>query len=136
MFLNHFLLGFLWLIYCSTHSILASFKVKKRMQELLGLNYKWYRISYVIFAFLFLVALIYFQLRMSTIVLFRTPVAIFWLGIILSVSGLLLMLICIKKYFISLSGLQSLLSEEKVSNTLMIKGVHRFVRHPLYLGTF
>ena len=45
------------------------------------------------------------------------------------------MLICIKKYFISLSGLKSLIREE-YSNELMITGVHKYVRHPLYTGTF
>ena len=45
------------------------------------------------------------------------------------------MILCIKNYFLSLSGLKSLLNES-YSNELIIKGVHRYVRHPLYLGTF
>lgn len=46
------------------------------------------------------------------------------------------MLVCIKKYFLNLSGLKSLVAEEVISNELRIDGIHRFVRHPLYLGTF
>ena len=34
-----------------------------------------------------------------------------------------------------LSGLRSLLQEETYSE-LLISGIHRYVRHPLYLGTF
>ena len=45
------------------------------------------------------------------------------------------MIICIQKYFISLSGFRSLIYE-KSSDTLMINGIHRYIRHPLYLGTF
>jgi protein-S-isoprenylcysteine O-methyltransferase Ste14 len=55
--------------------------------------------------------------------------------VLVSVTGLLIMGICIKKYFLSLSGLKSLF-QEKPAHELMIGGIHRYVRHPLYLGTF
>ena len=35
----------------------------------------------------------------------------------------------------SISGLRSLLIEN-VRNELQIRGIHKYVRHPLYLGTF
>ena len=60
---------------------------------------------------------------------------VFTLGLLLTTAGFILMAICIKKYFLSLSGLKSLLNE-KHSNELIISGIHRHVRHPLYLGTF
>ncbi|RYZ50825.1 MAG: isoprenylcysteine carboxylmethyltransferase family protein [Chitinophagaceae bacterium] len=56
-------------------------------------------------------------------------------GIIIGLLGLVIMFICIKKYFVSLSGIKSLV-EEKPSTELMIAGIHRYTRHPLYLGTF
>ncbi len=36
----------------------------------------------------------------------------------------------------SLSGLSTLVSEKPEYNELIITGIHRYVRHPLYLGTF
>jgi methanethiol S-methyltransferase len=51
-------------------------------------------------------------------------------------SGLLIMLISIKKYFMSLSGIKTLVAEEPPTNELRIDGIHKHVRHPLYLGTF
>ncbi len=36
----------------------------------------------------------------------------------------------------SLSGIKTLISEEPTPNALRIDGVHKYVRHPLYLGTF
>jgi protein-S-isoprenylcysteine O-methyltransferase Ste14 len=45
------------------------------------------------------------------------------------------MVTCIQKYFISISGIRNLFQPEK-TEMLMIRGIHRFVRHPLYLGTF
>jgi protein-S-isoprenylcysteine O-methyltransferase Ste14 len=44
------------------------------------------------------------------------------------------MFISIKKYFMLLSGVRSLFVATPPSE-LKINGIHRFVRHPLYLGT-
>lgn len=47
------------------------------------------------------------------------------------------MAVCIRKYFGRLSGLQTLFIDEvHTGNKLIITGIHRHVRHPLYLGTF
>ena len=46
------------------------------------------------------------------------------------------MAVCVKKYFLSLSGIKSLATLQPNTHDLKVAGVHRFVRHPLYLGTF
>jgi len=56
-------------------------------------------------------------------------------GSIAVAFGLAIMSICIFKYFMQLSGLKKIM-EYKTSNELMITGIHRIVRHPLYAGTF
>lgn len=124
----------LWIIYCVLHSVLASQAVKKIMQQRMK-NYKWYRLWYTIIAFLFLVALIYYQIRIPTLQLFALNNFVIIAGSIISFAGLVLMGICIRKYFMSLSGLRSLVIEE-YSNELQITGIHKYIRHPLYLGTF
>jgi len=88
-----------------------------------------------LFAFAFLVGLIYYQIEIPTIALFSLNYFVLVAGIIIGLSGLLLMLVCIRKYFMSLSGLRSLFIEN-YSNELQITGVHKYIRHPLYLGTF
>jgi protein-S-isoprenylcysteine O-methyltransferase Ste14 len=46
------------------------------------------------------------------------------------------MLICIRKYFYSLSGIQALQSHKPaITPTLEQNGIHAYVRHPLYFGT-
>lgn len=47
---------------------------------------------------------------------------------------MIIMLISITKYFLLLSGVRSLFVPMPASE-LKINGIHRFVRHPLYLGT-
>ncbi len=56
-------------------------------------------------------------------------------GLVL-VTGACIMLICIRKYFMHLSGVKSIYTEKETSNQLRIDGIHKYVRHPLYIGTF
>ena len=134
MIFKHIILATLWILYCVLHSVLASEWVKNKMRQALA-DYKWYRIAYSIFALISLIALFYYQLKIKTVQLFLVNDIILIAGTILSACGLLLMIVCIRKYFMNLSGLRNLFIEN-FSNELQITGVHRHVRHPLYLGTF
>jgi protein-S-isoprenylcysteine O-methyltransferase Ste14 len=134
MILNHIILAVLWIVYCALHSLLASQWIKSGLQKRMK-NHKIYRLYYTVFAFLFFAALLYYQMKIPTVELFASTKLILIVGGALSISGLGLMIICIRKYFMSLSGLRSLLIEN-YSNELKISGIHRYVRHPLYLGTF
>lgn len=135
MTLSHIVLAWLWILYCLLHSILASRTVKKKLEKSWGGSYRYYRLWYTLFSLVFLVALIYYQSRIPALVLFRSTGWIRIAGWFLGLSGGGLMLVCIKKYFIGLSGLLSLVKEE-THPVLLITGIHRYVRHPLYLGTF
>ena len=134
MILNHIILAVLWVVYCVLHSVLASEWLKRKLRQRMK-AYKRYRLWYTLFAFVFLVAIVYYQIQLSTSNLFQTNNLIFVMGFIISSFGLVLMFICIRKYFMNLSGLRSLFIEN-FSNELQITGIHKYVRHPLYLGTF
>src|SRR5215203_5078116 len=135
MFLSHMILAFLWTIYCFLHSLLAGKQIKKKSQQLLGTSFKYYRLFYTLFAFLFFLALLYYQISIATVEVFEPRIIIETAGYILGSLGLLIMLYCIKKYFLGLSGVMSLVREEHPTG-LFISGIHNYVRHPLYLGTF
>ena len=45
------------------------------------------------------------------------------------------MIICIRKYFYELSGVQALENKPVEKPTLQQTGLHKYVRHPLYFGT-
>jgi methanethiol S-methyltransferase len=134
MILNHTILAMLWIIYCVLHSVLASEWLKRKLRQKLN-NYKWYRLWYTIFAFVFLAGLLYYQITISTVKLFTVNGLLLITGSAIAISGLILMTICIRKYFMNLSGLRSLVTEN-FSNELQITGIHKYIRHPLYLGTF
>ena len=49
-------------------------------------------------------------------------------------AGLVIMIICIRKYFMDLSGIDALLGKTRPV-VLQQDGMHAHVRHPLYFGT-
>lgn len=100
-------------------------------------SFQHYRLYYTLFAFVSFAIILLYQLNIPSPYLYSTTTLSSVAGMIIGVSGLLVMIICIKKYFGKLSGLKTLFqSEIKTGNTLIITGIHRFVRHPLYTGTF
>lgn len=132
---KHLVLGFLWLAFCGLHSVLAALGIKKWMGQQLGNGFKHYRLFYTLFAFVTLGIVVYYQVHLVSPLLYTPTMITRALGVVLGVAGLVIMAICIKKYFLSLSGLKSLF-QENPTHALMISGIHQFVRHPLYAGTF
>jgi protein-S-isoprenylcysteine O-methyltransferase Ste14 len=135
MLLNHILIGVFWAVYGVLHSVLASLGVKNYFRKISGAYFKHYRLTYTLFAFIGLILIVWFQATTPSINLFTPVFLTKAAGCIIAVVGLIIMFVCIKKYFMGLSGLRSLLHEE-VYSELLISGIHRHVRHPLYLGTF
>lgn len=133
---QHLILGSMWIIFCVLHSVLANSRIKKSVAVKAPRFYKNYRFFYTLFAFATLGTVLYYQLQLSSPLLFSPTTAVTLIGWAVMLSGGAIMLVCIKKYFLSLSGLKSLVAEELVANELRIDGVHKYVRHPLYLGTF
>lgn len=135
MFLNHVWLGLLWSLYCVLHSVFAGLSTKRFFKRMLGSGFKHYRLAYTLFAFVGFALIVWFQFTVRSVSFFHPWWFTRIVGAVVASCGLLLMFVCIKKYFVNLSGLRSLVQEE-VHAVLEVKGVHRFVRHPLYLGTF
>jgi methanethiol S-methyltransferase len=132
---KHFILALLWALFCFLHSLLASLSIKQKLAHQMGKSFKHYRLFYTLFAFATLGVVVYYQINMDSPYIYHTTTFSTIAGIAIGLVGLVIMAVCIKKYFLSLSGLKSLF-QEKPATTLMLNGIHRFVRHPLYAGTF
>jgi methanethiol S-methyltransferase len=130
---KHYTLVGLWIAYCIVHSLLADIRLKNGLQRIMGSSFKYYRIAYSLFAAITLALLLYFQFTISSPLLFST-----WMRIppalILLLPGVIIMSISIYEYFYELSGLQAI-RESVPEQTLQQKGLHKYTRHPLYLGT-
>jgi len=131
----HIILAIVWIAYCVVHSLLAAAAVKLWAQQKLKKKFRYYRIAYSIFSFLGLVAILIYQFNMQSSLLFLPGIITQGVGILMMGTGAAIMLIMIRKYFMQLSGIRWL-TQELIKSKLQVTGLHRFVRHPLYSGTF
>ncbi len=130
MFTNHILLIVFWLFFGLIHSVLAAITIKTHLINILKVKETTYRVLYNIIAFFTLFLVIYYQILIKSWLLFPPSIIIYILSALLIIGGIVIMTICMKKYFKQMAGLV-----EEIP-VLEIKGIHRYVRHPLYLGTF
>jgi protein-S-isoprenylcysteine O-methyltransferase Ste14 len=135
MLSTHVLLAIFWIAYCVLHSVLAATTVKKWGATKMKSRFRYYRIAYTIFSFLGLVAILIYQFSIQSSLLYTPILATQIIGVLMMGAGAALMLLMIWKYFMQLSGVKWL-SQQEVKSKLEVTGLHRYVRHPLYLGTF
>lgn len=132
---QHFFLAAGWILFGILHSVLASAVWKTRVQKIAGEYFKWYRPLYSLLAFFQIGFLLWFQFTIKSPMLWSYPDPWLYLLVLpVSLTGLVIMGISIKKYFMNLSGIDVLLNIEP-DRSLQVRGMHRIVRHPLYLGT-
>jgi methanethiol S-methyltransferase len=130
MFWQHFILFLLWLLYGVIHSVLAASRVKAALIKLMRISPRVYRLSYNLIAFAGLILILVYQFTLKTQLLFDISVGIVIVSFVLMVPGMLIMIRSVIKYFKQLSGLK------KLDPVLETGGMHGYVRHPLYAGTF
>jgi protein-S-isoprenylcysteine O-methyltransferase Ste14 len=135
MITNHILLAVAWSSYCILHSVFASLWFKEKVRTLLKEDYRHYRLLYTLFAFIGFLTILFFQVSIASPPIYKITTTSKIIGGLIGLTGLLVMLFCIKKYFMQLSGLKALI-QNRINNELMITGIHKKVRHPLYAGTF
>ena len=135
--ISMFKLFLFWLIYYGFHSFLASSAVKAWVAKANKGVYRYYRLGYSLSAILGLIALAYFTLLFQSPRLFQHSV-LTGIGFVLIVFGLLIQLVAIQlfnlKAFIGIEPTP--LPYEASAQPLIVTGMYRFVRHPLYFGVF
>jgi protein-S-isoprenylcysteine O-methyltransferase Ste14 len=114
--------------------MLAATSVKVYFQKKLKKYFRYYRLSYSIFATITLGCLLYFQYSFDSPILIESLLMKYFAILLLVLPGIIVMFISIKKYFMLLSGVRSIFTPVPASE-LKVNGIHRFVRHPLYSGT-
>ena len=135
MLTTHILLFLSWVLYGVLHSLFASVSLKKWVQQHSGFVSKYYRLFYSVFAFASLILLLWFQFSIKSILLFEAAWLRFAIGLPLACIGAVIMLVCSKNYFLHMLGIEVFFNQD-TAPVLKIDGLHRYVRHPLYLGTF
>jgi methanethiol S-methyltransferase len=124
-----------WIAYGALHSILASTVVKMQLKRRMGKGYRLYRLIYSTLALLLLIPMIYILLFYRSPFLWEPGPMVKILGICISLVGLLLAAFVLRRYLRSTEGFRDLFMEGETP-ALQTNGLHRWVRHPLYLFTF
>jgi methanethiol S-methyltransferase len=121
----------LWAMYFILHSLLAAEPVKYWFQSSFGVSRQTYRIAYNLFNLFGLVGLLWLHIRFVCPPLYESTMASATVGVLLALAGLTIMIQSAREYELS-----SFLGLTKETNMpLQIKGLHKYMRHPLYSGT-
>jgi protein-S-isoprenylcysteine O-methyltransferase Ste14 len=128
---NHLILTCMWIAFCVMHSILAADTVKQGIRKNMGKIFPRYRLWYILLAFTSAFLVVLFEVGITTTTVFTTGPLLQIAGILTGAAGAVIMAASIRKYFPRFSGM---LKDQ--NKTLFTAGLNRYVRHPLYLGTF
>src|SRR5207302_7200524 len=107
---------------------------KTLIKLIMGRYFTYYRLIYSCIAAITLLLLLIFQFNHASRQLFKPAWPFVMVCIVFSIIGLSIMIVCIKKYFLNLSGVDVLIKRQRVP-VLEQQGLHGYVRHPLYAGT-
>jgi protein-S-isoprenylcysteine O-methyltransferase Ste14 len=134
---DHLILGIAWILFGLFHSVFASIGFKAWLSKKIKSSFIYFRLYYTLFALVSFIAILWYQLNIKSPYVFQRTTLTLAAGMFVGFAGLVIMMICIRKYFGQLSGLKTLFIDEvQTGNQLIITGIHKHVRHPLYLGTF
>jgi methanethiol S-methyltransferase len=123
-----------WILFCVIHYVTAMEKCKNMFLSKMGRGFQYYRLIYSFLALGTLIFVLWFQFSINSVVL-GIPIRIkYFIGLPFGMLGTFLMGVSISKYFINLSGI-GVFYPEKRPASLELYGIHKYIRHPLYLGT-
>lgn len=134
MVAQHILLFFCWIVYAFLHSGLATSAVKDYFRTKMSLQPPQYRLVYNIVAIVTLAGLLYFEFSIDSIPVFRTTVASSIVALLFICTGGIVMTIMIGRYFRMHSGFWPTVAPQS-KDMLILNGLHKYMRHPLYSGT-
>lgn len=132
--MNIFWLTLAVLIWGVVHSATASSEAKEWLRRTLGeAVMRFYRFGYNVFSVISFVPILWLMLVLPDRVLYQIPAP--WMYLVLTgqlVAVVLLVVGVLQTDTLSFVGLRQLFEGEERSSELVIRGLYRWVRHPLY----
>jgi protein-S-isoprenylcysteine O-methyltransferase Ste14 len=131
--MKYIIISLCWILYFTIHSILADDKIKKSIYKTSYINQHNYRIIFNLIAIGLLLPLVYFTFIVEDVFLIKSTM-INRLGIIITIIGVFFLIRAfmsfnLKEFF----GFEQL-QKHTNSNTLVVSGMYKYVRHPLYFA--
>lgn len=130
----YLILVILWVLFYFLHSFLASLNIKRKIKGMMGRQYIWYRLMYSLFATLHFMAILIYSAGIQQFVLFEKTPFMTYLGYMAAAFGTIILVRSIKyingSKFLGISAHDDLEDQ----SPLVVKGVHGYIRHPIYSG--
>ncbi|GAB2621374.1 methyltransferase family protein [Belliella aquatica] len=131
----YFVLVFLWVIFYASHSILASLKIKRKIQGIMGKAYKWYRLIYSLISIGFIFFIFLYAGSLQKLMIFQQSPSLLYLGYLTAGLGTIIIVRSLKYFsgakFIGLIPHNNLEGEKE---ELVTSGIYKYIRHPIYTG--
>ena len=133
--------GSFWIILCAVllygvlHSLLASLQAKALARQWFGpAANRWFRLFYNFFAVLTLLPIMLLPAVMADKPLYSIPYPWYILTGVLQVAALVLLMVGVSQTgLMSFLGIQQFLGRaDEAPQSLVVDGLYRYVRHPLY----
>ncbi|MFC3879917.1 methyltransferase family protein [Algoriphagus namhaensis] len=122
----------LWAGFYASHSILASVKVKRKLEGVWGDGMKWYRLLYSLISLLFLGIILWFSTQVPYRQLMPNSPFGTYVGYMLATFGTIILVKSGKS--ISIKSFLGIVPEKEKSQKLITEGLYKYTRHPLYAG--
>lgn len=132
--MSYLILVLLWVFFYFFHSVFASLNIKRKFKAVMGRYYLWYRLLYSIFATgHFLLIFVYSATLIEQRMLNQSPL-LTYIGYMLAGLGTIILVKSFKHFsYLRFVGL-TLHDDLKEKELLITKGIHEYVRHPIYTG--
>lgn len=137
---KHFYIVLGWILWCSLHSALISVTVTEYMKRRLGSSFRFYRLFYSVVSVATLIPLGYHSRMIREAPLFRWEGPLVIVQVLLFASGVYLFVVGGRNYsWKQLLGIAQIREGRaggaaSGGDSFVVSGLHRFVRHPWYLG--
>jgi protein-S-isoprenylcysteine O-methyltransferase Ste14 len=130
----YLILVIFWVSFYFLHSFLASLNIKRKIKGMMGRQYIWYRLMYTLFAFIHFIAILIYSAGIQQSILFEKSPMLTYLGYMAAAFGTIVLVRSMKylsgSKFLGVPAHDDLEDQEP----LVIKGVHEYIRHPIYAG--
>jgi len=124
----------MWVLFYTSHSIMAATKIKKKMRRIMGRSYKWYRLTYSFFSVLFFLWILMYAATIPVSVVLEPSQFLAYLGFVLAGFGTIIAVKAFKgqslKRFLGIIPHDDLTTVEP----LHTEGLYGWMRHPMYAG--
>ena len=120
-----------WGIYFFLHSFMAGEAVKQKLAKAFRLSARAYRVVYNMFNLITIAFLLLFFIQTPSALFYRPNPLFTATGVLVSLAGSIVMFFSVKNYDLAaFFGFR-----EETMMPLQIRGLNKYVRHPLYSGT-